>query len=237
MVGDLLLERNDFDVLRGEKIDFDLETFIELANLEKNISNKELKTRLNKIINNKISICNNCHLNGIKGDRKPIPPFGNIESPVVIIGEEPIVKKNNTETLGTQLILDKILASFQLTREKLYVTSIIKCIPQNKGNPTKEEIKLCNHFLESEIKIIKPRVIISLGFITSNYFTNGGSNEKSRGSFVKLKNGVWLMPTYDLKYLLSLESSEEEKSVKWSIWYDFNNALIKAKELCPDFTF
>jgi DNA polymerase len=66
-------------------------------------------------------------------------------------------------------LLDKLLDLIDLKREEIYITNIIKCyIPNNK--PTKNQVKVCtSNYLKKQIEIIKPRIIITLGNIATEY--------------------------------------------------------------------
>jgi len=60
-------------------------------------------------------------------------------------------------------ILDELLESIGLDREDVYITNIVKCRPPNNRDPTEEEIRTCSPYLDLQIDIIRPRVIIPLG--------------------------------------------------------------------------
>lgn len=106
---------------------------------------------------------------------QPIPGFTKNHKPdVMIIGEAPgsdecLIEKPFQGLAGK--LLDKMLNSAMINRDNLYITNIVKCRPtvNNAGKknrpPTKEEIKICNGWLEKEITIVKPKLIIALGIV------------------------------------------------------------------------
>ena len=65
-------------------------------------------------------------------------------------------------------LLEKLLAIVGLKREEVYITNVIKCyLPDNK--PKESEIKVCGPYLEKQIDLIKPRMIITLGNVATQY--------------------------------------------------------------------
>jgi len=99
---------------------------------------------------------------------KPTFGYGNLNSPIVFIGEAP--GKNGCGTTGIPFTRDKsgrfynrCLNLLNLKLEDIYTTNIVKCCPLNNRKPTIEEVKNCYPFLYREIQIIKPALIVALG--------------------------------------------------------------------------
>ena len=68
-------------------------------------------------------------------------------------------------------LLDKLLTYVGIKREKVYITNVIKCyLPDN--NPTEEEIRACSPYLDRQIDLIKPKIIIALGNTATQYVFN-----------------------------------------------------------------
>ena len=79
-------------------------------------------------------------------------------------------------------ILDELLKSIKLKREKIFICNILKCRPPENRNPQKREIESCTPYLLEQIKIIKPKVICSLGnFSTAFIFRQYGLENKIKG--------------------------------------------------------
>ncbi|MEM4637467.1 MAG: uracil-DNA glycosylase [Candidatus Woesearchaeota archaeon] len=95
---------------------------------------------------------------------------GNPDAKIMFIGEAPGEKEDE---LGMPFVgaagkeLDKLLRSINLTLEDVYIANILKYRPPNNRDPTKEEIKRHTPYLIEQIKIIKPKIICTLG----NYAT------------------------------------------------------------------
>ncbi|MEK6878149.1 MAG: uracil-DNA glycosylase, partial [Nanoarchaeota archaeon] len=108
-------------------------------------------------------------------------PSGNPDSKIMIVGEAPGrasqgIKDQDKEKsfgMGSGVLLDEMLTSIGLNRDKVWVTNIIKCnTPKdiNENTWTKEELKENELFLLQEFKILEPRIIITLGKLASDYF-------------------------------------------------------------------
>ena len=66
-------------------------------------------------------------------------------------------------------LLDTLLAEAGLSRQAVYIANILKCRPPRNRPPQPEEIQKCTPYLDSQIKIIKPKIIVTLGNYATNY--------------------------------------------------------------------
>lgn len=124
-------------------------------------------------LNRKISECINCNLYKTKNNY--VIGNGSINSKIVFIGEAPgfnedISGKPFVGKAGK--ILDDLLVYIGLKRENVYITNILKCRPPNNRNPTTDEINICTKYLDDELSIIKPKLIITLGNFSSKFIFN-----------------------------------------------------------------
>lgn len=107
---------------------------------------------------------------------------GSYDAHIVFVGEAPGKKEAETGKPfcgRSGKFLDEMLASISLTRENVYITNLVHDRPQENRDPTKEEIALYAPFLDRQIEIIKPRVIVMLGRHSMNYlFKRAGIEEK-----------------------------------------------------------
>ena len=91
---------------------------------------------------------------------------GNPEAGILVVGEGPGATEDETGRpfVGRSgKLLDKIFASIDLDREKLFIANIVKCRPPNNRTPSAGESETCSKFLEQQIEIMKPGIIIALG--------------------------------------------------------------------------
>lgn len=119
-------------------------------------------------------------------------------------------------------LLDKILESVGLSRNKdIYICNVIKCRPPENRNPTQEEQVLCRKYLEAQIDILKPKLILLCGSIAMKAMldTNVGIT-KNRGKWFDGPNNSRMMPIFHPSYLLR-NSTRTEGGPKWLTWQDF----------------
>ena len=118
----------------------------------------------------------------------------------MIVGMAPGVKEDE---LGKPFVgragnfLNELLKKAKLKRNKIFITSVLKCLPQPPVNrkPKKEEIKSCSPWLEKQIEIINPKYFILLGEVAFSFFFPGEKLSKFRGKWIK-KEGKYYLSTY-----------------------------------------
>ena len=118
-------------------------------------------------------------------------------------------------------LLDKILASVGFSRkEHLYICNTIKCRPPQNRDPLPEEETACREYLDAQIEILKPKIILLCGRIAAHAMlgTNQGIT-KIRGRWFEGPNFSKMMPIYHPSYLLR-NDSREKGSPKWQMWQD-----------------
>lgn len=124
------------------------------------MSKQEQLEKLNK----KMIACSQCVLK--KGRKNVVPGEGSAEAEIMFIGEAPGAKEDE---LGKSFIgaagkfLDEMLASIKLERKNIYITNVVKCRPPKNRDPLPKEVVECRSWLMEQIKIIKPKLIVTLG--------------------------------------------------------------------------
>jgi len=117
-----------------------------------------------------VMACKKC---GLWEKRKnPVPGEGDINADVMFIGEAPgywedIKGKPFVGSAGE--ILDEILSKIGLSRNKVYIANILKCRPPENRDPSASEIEACVPYLDQQIRIIKPKIIVTLGRHSTSY--------------------------------------------------------------------
>ncbi len=101
-----------------------------------------------------------------KNNYLPVIGEGSYDSKFVFVGEAP--GRNEAKTGkpfcgAAGKILDELLAEVKIKRDNVYITNIVKDRPQENRDPTPKEIKIYGPFLDRQIEIIKPKVIVTLG--------------------------------------------------------------------------
>ena len=102
----------------------------------------------------------------VKRPEDVIPGDGNCDSEIVFIGEaggyhESIQRKPFVGNAG--MLLNKLLASINLPRESVYITNMVKTRPPENRDPLPEELAAYSRYLDRELEVIKPKVVVTLG--------------------------------------------------------------------------
>jgi uracil-DNA glycosylase len=109
-------------------------------------------------------------------------------------------------------LLTKMIAAMQFTREQIYIANIVKCRPPKNRNPLPEEAAACLPYLNRQIELIQPKVIVILGAVPLKYLLNKVGITRLRGQWDSY-NGIKVMPTFHPAYLLR---DPKAKGVTWS---------------------
>lgn len=121
-------------------------------------------------INEEIAKCTRCRLSLYR--TKPVPGEGNPYAKVMFIGEAPgrFEDLQGRPFVGAAgKLLTELLNGIGLSREEVFITNVVKCRPPNNRDPREDEIKLCSSFLERQIEIIDPDIIVTLGRHSTRY--------------------------------------------------------------------
>jgi DNA polymerase len=157
------------------------------------IKEKELEK-----LHQKIKNCQKCPLWKLR--KNAVPGEGPVNAKIFICGQAPGVEEDKT---GRPFIgragnfLNELLKIADIEREKIFITSPVKCLPQPPINrkPRKEEIETCLPYLKEQIKIINPKYFILLGEVAFSVFFPKEKLGDFRGKWIE-KNGKFYFPTY-----------------------------------------
>lgn len=119
-----------------------------------------------------------------------VPGDGNPDANIVFIGEAP---GKNEDLQGKPFVgaagkfLSEMLASINLKREDIYITNVVKYRPPENRDPLPEEINACMPWLHEQIKIIQPKVIVTLGRHAMEHFIPGKKISEVHGQAFRRK--------------------------------------------------
>ncbi|MEM4772734.1 MAG: uracil-DNA glycosylase [Nanoarchaeales archaeon] len=188
------------------------------------------KEKLISEINEKIKICKLCDLYKIR--KNAVPGEGNINSKIMLIGlgpgkDEDIQGRPFVGAAGK--FLNELLNLVGIKREEVYITNVVKCIPPN-NKPNEHQIFICtSNYLDKQIEVIKPRLIITLGEIATKYiFEKNGKkfvNMSVHGKIFEFKN-YFVLPMFHPASALYNPSLKEKIINDW----------LKNKEFIKRFT-
>jgi uracil-DNA glycosylase len=115
---------------------------------------------------------------------KTVPGDGPATADIMFIGEAPGYHENQQGRpfVGPAgQLLDELLASIGLKRPDVFIANVVKCRPPANRDPQPEEIAACSEYLDAQIAIIKPKVIVTLGRYSMARFFPGESISKIHG--------------------------------------------------------
>lgn len=144
------------------------------------------------------SACENCHRCELCETRtNVVVGVGNENAEVMFIGEGP---GENEDLQGEPFVgragklLDKMLAAVDLDRNKnIYIANMVKCRPPKNRDPKPEEQEMCIEWLRTQVRMIKPKIIVCLGRIAAARLIKSDIKiTKEHGQWIE-KNGVLMM--------------------------------------------
>jgi uracil-DNA glycosylase family 4 len=143
-----------------------------------------------------IAACRQCEIAKLR--TKVVPGEGAENAEILFIGEAPGFHEDQQ---GRPFVgpagqfLDKLLASIGLKRQQVYIANVIKCRPPNNREPLPGEIENCRNFLERQIELIHPKMVVTLGRYSMARFFPGKSISKIHGT-AQRENGVVYFAMY-----------------------------------------
>ena len=196
--------------------------------LDGNLSKNKTELLLN--LKKQINSIENCKLR--ENSRNLILGDGNINSPIMLIGEAPSLEEDgNASTFMGEVgeLLDKMLLAIDIKRKNIYCSYSINFRPPEDRKPTSVEIKRYSVFLKEHISIIDPKIVILMGSTAMEAVT--GISDK-----ISSKRGKWeevilngrsypLMITFNPSYLIRFPENK-----KYS-WEDLKKIRLKIKDL------
>lgn len=140
--------------------------------------------------------CNDCRL--AEGRTNAVPGEGPENADLMFIGEGPGFHEDRQ---GRPFVgpsgqfLEELLASIDLNREQVYITNMVKCRPPDNRDPYPGEVEACSKYLDSQISLIKPKVVVTLGRHSLAKFLPGETISKARGKSKRMDSFI-LYPLY-----------------------------------------
>ncbi len=166
-----------------------------------------------------------CRLCGLcQGRNNVVFADGNPQARLMIIGEGPGQQEDLTGLpfVGRAgQLLDKILGSVGIDRKtQTYICNVVKCRPPGNRVPSPEEMDACRPYLDAQINLIKPKLIILAGTTAVQAVLKvKDPMSRIRGKWFDHPIGAKLMPVFHPSYLLR-NDSREQGSPKWLMWQD-----------------
>lgn len=180
-----------------------------------------------------IKTCKKCPLYLTR--RNAVPGEGSYHSPVMFVGEAPgeVEDLYGKPFIGKAgQLFTKILQSVKIQREDVFITNVVKCRPPGNRNPSKSEVEICIPYLESQIALVNPKIIVTLGNIPTRFLLNSGEGiSKVRGQWFDWIGGIKIFPMFHPSYLLRNEDTApgSPKELTWRDIKELKNVLNEIK--------
>lgn len=146
---------------------------------------------------------------------------------IMFIGEGPGAEEDRTGRpfVGQAgQLLDRIVLAMGFQRAETYIANVVKCRPPGNRDPKNDEIAACSGFLDRQIELIRPDVIVALGRFAANRLTGTDKPLGAlRGRWSHYK-GVPLLSTYHPAYLLRTPADKRK------VWQDLKMVMAKLGE-------
>ena len=182
-------------------------------------SNTDEKIELDRIAD-EVRQCHKCRLGSLR--ENAVPGEGNAMAQIFFIGEGPGAEEDaqGRPFVGRAgQLLDRIITAMKLRRSDVFIGNILKCRPPENRDPKPDEIITCLPYLQRQIEVINPRIIVALGAHAAR--TLLGTNKPIgalRGRFHEYipgfgKDAIKIMATYHPAYLLRNYSQDNRRRV------------------------
>lgn len=119
--------------------------------------------------------CTRCDL--YVGRTRVVPGAGTGEAGILFVGEAPGA---NEDRVGVPFVgasgrlLDSMLASAGISRDEVFIANVVRCRPPENRAPKPREVAACAGWLEEQIRLIEPRLVVTLGRFALQHFLPGG---------------------------------------------------------------
>jgi uracil-DNA glycosylase family protein len=168
---------------------------------------------------------------------------GNVDARVMLVGQGPgaVEEETGRPFVGPAgMLLDQTLAEAGLQRETLWVTNLIKCraIKREKGRvvdrtPSAAEVKACRPWLEEELKIIQPEIVVCIGTPAAHALIDKKLKmNEEHGQFREGAHGIRFLATFHPSYVLRLRSVDRDahKRIRHALVEDLKKVAAALQE-------
>ena len=144
----------------------------------------------------RVSVCTDCILS--KQRTRAVPGEGSSNASIIFIGEGPGFHEDRQ---GMPFVgpagkfLSELLDSVGMKREEVFITNVVKCRPPGNRDPLPGEIQSCKKYLDRQLELIKPKVVVTLGRHSMGRYFPGQTITKVHGK-AKRMGDVMVYPVY-----------------------------------------
>lgn len=183
-----------------------------------------------RALEGEVAACSACALSSTR--TQTVFARGSGSSGLCFVGEGPGADEDATGSpfVGAAgQLLDRMIAGMGLDRDEVYVCNIVKCRPPGNRKPEPAEMAACRGFLERQLLLVQPKVIVALGATAVHGLLGAGESiTRIRGSWKLYQGRIAVMPTFHPAYLLRTPSA------KRAVWDDLQAVLRQLGRAVPE---
>ena len=188
----------------------------------------EAGEKLEELARDIIGECQRCKLH--RGRNRIVFGSGNPDADLLFVGEGPGAEEDRQGLpfVGAAgQLLTRMIEAMGYQKTDVYICNVVKCRPPNNRDPEPDEVKACERFLKTQLQIVKPKVIVTLGkYAAQTLLRSDRPISRLRGQWYQYE-GVDVLPTFHPAYLLR---SPEKKREAWQDLQKVMAALGKEVE-------
>ena len=144
------------------------------------------------VLYQEVRTCQKCILS--QGRTNAVPGEGPKDAEIMFIGEAPGFHEDRQ---GRPFVgaagkyLEELLATIDLSREEVYIANVIKCRPPGNRDPEPQEIEACRPYMDQQIDLVRPRLIVTLGRFSMQRYFPGASISRIHGQAKRVGNVIY----------------------------------------------
>lgn len=177
-------------------------------------------------LQDQVTDCQKCSLSETR--KQTVFGEGDVNADWMLIGEAP---GQNEELEGKPFLgqpgflLTEMLRAIGLQRESVFITNVLKCSPPNNRDPKVDELKSCDDYLQQQISLVKPKIILAVGRVAAQTLLGTKQALSDLRGAAHQVNGIPVVVVYHPAYLL--RSLLEKRKV----WQDLQLAMKIYQEI------
>lgn len=146
-------------------------------------------------LNKEIRCCNKCRL--AKSRKNAVCGEGDLSAQILFIAQAPGENEDREGRMfigPSGMVFNEMLRKIELDRKDIYMTNLIKCLLPKNRKPKADEIETCGRFLEREIGVVRPGILVPLGYYATRYiFKKYGIAYSSKAEFYRVYGDIFVV--------------------------------------------
>ena len=184
-------------------------------------------------LRNRVANCKRCWLH--ENRCKAVFGTGPLDSRIVLIGEAPGAEedKQGEPFVGEsgQLLTGILENGGGIKRSGIFITNVVKCRPPNNQDPASECLSACREYLEAQLLLLRPKIVITAGRISTSALLGTGIRiTEMHGKWLNWR-GIKLFPMFHPSYIIRQRDEAERVRLKMLTWDDVKKLRLGIEKL------